>query len=125
MAVGIGSMPRVGLTNRPKPAFRSRHKPAALTSLLCVHRPFLWDKAETPRAWKTGVSKFGGIKVGMPAIVKPNEPITGTYEGTVKVVDSVFDAASSTFGVRVELSNTGQKLPAGHRCRVSFDSTTD
>ncbi|TGP22955.1 MULTISPECIES: hypothetical protein [unclassified Mesorhizobium] len=71
------------------------------------------------------MSKFGGIKVGMPAIVKPNEPITGTYEGTVKVVDSVFDAASSTFGVRVELSNTGQKLPAGHRCRVSFDSTTD
>lgn len=71
------------------------------------------------------VSKFGSIKVGMPAIVKPNEPITGTYEGTVKVVDSVFDAASSTFGVRVELSNTGQELPAGHRCRVSFDGTTD
>ncbi|THF58405.1 efflux RND transporter periplasmic adaptor subunit [Mesorhizobium composti] len=71
------------------------------------------------------VSKFGSIKLGMPAIVTPNEPITGTYEGTVKVVDSVFDAASSTFGVRVELSNAGQKLPAGHRCRVSFDGTTD
>ncbi|AZO28326.1 efflux RND transporter periplasmic adaptor subunit [Mesorhizobium sp. M1B.F.Ca.ET.045.04.1.1] len=71
------------------------------------------------------VSKFGSIKVGMPVMVRPNEPIAGTYEGTVKVVDSVFDAASSTFGVRVELSNTGQKLPAGHRCRVSFDGTAD
>jgi RND family efflux transporter MFP subunit len=71
------------------------------------------------------VSKFGDIKVGMPAVVKPNEPITGAYAGTVKIVDSVFDAASSTFGVRVELSNIGQKLPAGHRCKVSFDGTTD
>lgn len=71
------------------------------------------------------VSRFGSIKNGMSAMVQPNEPIVGTYEGVVTVVDQVFDAASSTFGVRVELSNVDQTIPAGHRCKVSFAGVTD
>jgi RND family efflux transporter MFP subunit len=71
------------------------------------------------------VSLFGSIEVGMAATVQPNEPIAGTYDGLVKVVDQVFDAASSTFGVRVELANPGHALPAGHRCKVSFAGVTD
>jgi len=63
--------------------------------------------------------------VGMPATVQPNEPIEGLYVGTVKVVDQVFDAASSTFGVRVELANAGHELPAGHRCKLSLDAVPD
>jgi RND family efflux transporter MFP subunit len=71
------------------------------------------------------VSQFGSIRAGMPATVQPNEPIQGTHEGIVKVVDQVFDAASSTFGVRVELGNADQALPAGHRCKVTFAGLTD
>jgi len=71
------------------------------------------------------VSQFGSVKLGMPATVQPNEPIEGTYEGVVKVVDQVFDAASSTFGVRVELANAGHRLPAGHRCKVTFAGAGD
>lgn len=71
------------------------------------------------------VSYFGNVKIGMSAIVQPNEPIKGKYEGIVKVVDQVFDAASSTFGMRVELSNLNQMLPAGHRCKVSLAGVTD
>ena len=71
------------------------------------------------------VSQFGNIKKGMSAVVQPNEPIGGTHEGVVKVVDQVFDAASSTFGVRVELGNVDHLLPAGHRCKVSFAGVTD
>jgi hypothetical protein len=38
----------------------------------------------------------------------------------VKVVDRVIDAASGTFGVRLELPNRNGKVPAGIRCRVRF-----
>jgi hypothetical protein len=35
-------------------------------------------------------------------------------------VDRVIDAASGTFGVRLELPNRERKIPAGVRCRVRF-----
>jgi hypothetical protein len=38
----------------------------------------------------------------------------------VTVVDRVVDAASSTFGVRLELANPDYRLPAGLKCRVRF-----
>ena len=36
------------------------------------------------------------------------------------MVDRVFDAASGTFGVRLDLPNSDGALPAGQRCIVSF-----
>lgn len=48
------------------------------------------------------------------------EGIGGSYEAQVKVIDSVFDTASGTFGVRLELPNAKAKLPAGIRCKVDF-----
>jgi hypothetical protein len=36
------------------------------------------------------------------------------------VIDRVFDAASGTLGVRLELPNRQQKLPAGVRCKARF-----
>ena len=71
------------------------------------------------------VSYFGRIRLGIVAQVQPSEPIEGSYYGPVTVVDRVFDAASSTFGLRVELRNPEERLPAGHRCRVSFDELQD
>jgi hypothetical protein len=35
-------------------------------------------------------------------------------------VDRVIDAASGTFGVRLQLSNPGNRIPAGLRCTVRF-----
>ncbi len=66
------------------------------------------------------VTRYGSISAGMLAEVKPEDPIGGTYRAEVTVVDSVFDAASRTFGVRLELSNPGFALPAGVRCTVRF-----
>ena len=71
------------------------------------------------------VSYFGKVHQGMSAKVSPNEPIRGTYSGIVSVIDQVFDAASGTFGVRVELRNPGHQLPAGHRCRITFDGLSN
>ena len=61
------------------------------------------------------------IKVGAKARVRPAQPVTGEFEATVLVVDRVFDAASGTFGVLLELPNPGGTLPAGHRCKLTFD----
>lgn len=39
---------------------------------------------------------------------------------TVSVIDKVLDAASDTFGVRLELPNPTLELPAGVNCTVTF-----
>jgi len=61
------------------------------------------------------------IKRGDVATVFPNEPVGGERKAKISVVDRVFDAASGTFGVRLELPNPDHALPAGLRCRVTFD----
>jgi multidrug efflux pump subunit AcrA (membrane-fusion protein) len=42
----------------------------------------------------------------------------------VSVVDSVIDAPSGTFGVRISLPNPDHQVPSGQRCRVSFEPRT-
>ena len=66
------------------------------------------------------VAMLGKIAVGMTAYVKPEPPLTGEYAAKVTVVDRVVDAASGTFGVRLELPNHELKLPAGMKCSVRF-----
>jgi multidrug efflux pump subunit AcrA (membrane-fusion protein) len=66
------------------------------------------------------VSQLLSIKVGMRAKVIPEAPIGGQYSAEVKIVDKVIDAASGTFGVRLELPNPNYRLPAGLKCRVIF-----
>ncbi|HET57571.1 MAG TPA: efflux RND transporter periplasmic adaptor subunit, partial [Deltaproteobacteria bacterium] len=53
------------------------------------------------------VEYYGSIEKGMKAEVRPEEPLGGSHQGTVVIVDEVIDAASGTFGVRVRLSNPG------------------
>jgi RND family efflux transporter MFP subunit len=67
------------------------------------------------------VSLFGKIRPGQPASVMPEQPVGGRYQTVVKIVDRVIDAASGTFGVRLELPNRRRAIPAGVRCRVQFD----
>ena len=66
------------------------------------------------------VEMFGKIKKGTKAAVFPEEPIGGKYTARVVLVDRVLDAASGTFGIRLQFYNKGYKLPAGLRCRVDF-----
>jgi multidrug resistance efflux pump len=66
------------------------------------------------------VRDYRKIRVGTVAQVMPEEPIGGVYEASVTVVDRVFDAASSTFAVRLDLPNPNYTLPAGLRCRIRF-----
>jgi multidrug efflux pump subunit AcrA (membrane-fusion protein) len=66
------------------------------------------------------VELLGTIKVGMSADVSPEEPVGQVYKARVTIVDQVVDAASGTFGVRLELPNPKYRLPAGLRCRVKF-----
>lgn len=61
------------------------------------------------------------IKVGETATVHPDDSFGGNRQAKVSVVDQVFDAASGTFGVRLELQNPDDAVPAGLRCRVIFD----
>lgn len=66
------------------------------------------------------VSLYGKVRVGQRASVMPEEPVGGRYDTVVKLVDKVVDAASGTFGVRLELPNRKRELPAGVRCKVRF-----
>lgn len=65
-----------------------------------------------PAAW------FGSIRPGMLAEVRPEIVSAGPLTAKVVVVDRVIDAASGTFGVRLELPNPEHAIPSGLRCKV-------
>jgi RND family efflux transporter MFP subunit len=61
----------------------------------------------------------GQVKVGKLGFVTPE--VSGQpLEAEVTIVDSVFDAASGTFGIRLELPNPEGQVPAGIRCRLEL-----
>ena len=66
------------------------------------------------------VELLGRIETGMVAKVQPMAPVGGSHPAKVKIVDRVVDAASGTFGVRLEIPNPEYRLPAGLRCKVIF-----
>lgn len=66
------------------------------------------------------VRLYGSIKKGMNAQIRPESPVGGVHTGKVVIVDRVMDAASGTFGVRVELPNPTHRLPAGLKCKARF-----
>ncbi|MBL8470900.1 MAG: efflux RND transporter periplasmic adaptor subunit [Rhodocyclaceae bacterium] len=66
------------------------------------------------------VEAWGKVSPGMKIDVLPDIPGATAHAASVKVVDRVHDAASATFGVRLELPNPKLTLPAGVRCRASF-----
>ncbi len=64
---------------------------------------------------------FGRIVPGMTATIVPELPEYGEQVATVTIVDKLIDAASSTFGVRLELPNAEQQIPSGLKCMVRFE----
>ncbi len=67
---------------------------------------------------------YGRIDAGMTASVYPEVDPAQAYEATVTLVDPVGDAASGTFGVRLELANPDGQLPAGMKCALNFATVT-
>ncbi len=65
---------------------------------------------------------FDRIRPGMTATIIPELTVYDEKTATVSIVDKVIDAASNTFGVRLELPNPKLKLPGGLKCRVRFDT---
>jgi RND family efflux transporter MFP subunit len=65
--------------------------------------------------------KFGDISVGMDATVTPLIHNIKDQKAKVVIVDRVIDAASDTFGVRLELPNPEYKVPGGIRCDIKFN----
>jgi RND family efflux transporter MFP subunit len=67
------------------------------------------------------VTHHADIRTGDLAKVRFSSGSGADYSASVIVVDNVFDPASGTFGIRLELPNPGNRLPAGQRCIVRFD----
>jgi RND family efflux transporter MFP subunit len=63
---------------------------------------------------------YGKLGVGQRVDVMPENPVGGRHAAKVDVIDRVMDAASGTFGVRLELPNPGLKLPAGIKCKLNL-----
>ena len=66
------------------------------------------------------VAMLGRIGVGSRATVIPEAPVNTPQEASVTVVDRIVDAASGTFGVRLEMPNPDNRLPAGLKCKARF-----
>ncbi|WP_390614371.1 efflux RND transporter periplasmic adaptor subunit [Maricurvus nonylphenolicus] len=63
---------------------------------------------------------FGKISKGMQAEVVPETDNQAIRIATVSSIDPLGDAASGTFGVRLELPNPNFDLPAGLKCGMRF-----
>lgn len=66
------------------------------------------------------IAYFPDLAVGQAVTVTPEAPLDQPRQATIRVIDRVFDAATATFGLRMELQNTDLLLPAGLRCTLSF-----
>lgn len=65
-------------------------------------------------------SIFGSVRVGMIGYVNLAPFFPESFKAKVVVVDKVIDAASGTLGVRLQLPNPDNKIPAGIKCTVEF-----
>ena len=68
------------------------------------------------------VSELGTVNVGSNVDIRLDVPgfENEIFNGEVRRIDSVADAASGTYGVRVELANPELKIPSGVRCLADF-----
>jgi RND family efflux transporter MFP subunit len=64
------------------------------------------------------IALYGQVTVGQHAVVVPEAPLNRPLAARVTVVDKVANAASSTFGVRLEVPNPGNRVPGGLTCKV-------
>jgi RND family efflux transporter MFP subunit len=67
---------------------------------------------------------YGQVKVGDFGDVTIATPVSRTMKAEVTIVEKVIDAASGTFGVRLNLDNPDYTTPAGLECEVEFGFNT-
>jgi RND family efflux transporter MFP subunit len=65
-------------------------------------------------------SRFGTVRPGMRAAIEAEVPSDQVFVASVSVVDPLVDAASGTFGIRLDLPNPDHTIPSGLHCRVRF-----
>lgn len=65
-------------------------------------------------------SAYRRLHIGQQVEVVPDPVIGGRYLARVAVIDRVFEAASGTVGVRLEMPNPGLRVPAGIKCKMSL-----
>ncbi len=68
------------------------------------------------------LSYLGRLKPGMKAEVRTEAGGQAVYQAKVTVVNKVVDSASGTFGVRLELPNPNNVIPAGLACTIEFQA---
>jgi RND family efflux transporter MFP subunit len=61
---------------------------------------------------------IGSLRSGATGIVNLEPFVAGAHKARVTVVDKLIDAASGTLGVRLQLPNPNNKIPAGIKCSV-------
>ncbi len=64
---------------------------------------------------------FGKLKLGAIGKVEP-ELSQSSYSAKVTMIDRLIDAASGTFVVFLEMKNSKIEVPAGVKCKVSFEN---
>lgn len=68
------------------------------------------------------ISYFPRLALDQIVTIQPEAPIGGRHAARITVIDQVFDAASATLGIVMDLPNPELSLPAGLRCTVTFDT---
>jgi RND family efflux transporter MFP subunit len=69
-------------------------------------------------------TQYGSLAPGDHVVVHPELPNVASVTATVRSVDTVLDAASNTFRVRLSVPNPGNRLPAGLRCKADLPTAT-
>lgn len=68
------------------------------------------------------IAYYPQLSVGQAVTVTPEAPLDTPRPATIRVIDKIFDAATATFGLRMELENPDLSLPAGLRCTLFFSA---
>lgn len=68
------------------------------------------------------IAELGTVGVGSRVDIRLDVPgfYDNLFDGVVRRIDSVADAASGTYGIRVELQNPDLTIPSGVRCQADF-----
>ncbi|MEP2531210.1 efflux RND transporter periplasmic adaptor subunit [Shimia sp.] len=66
------------------------------------------------------IATYNEIALGQFFEVVQNAPLDGVFQGQIKAIDQVFDAASGTFGLQLDLNNPDGNIPAGVRCKIDL-----
>jgi multidrug efflux pump subunit AcrA (membrane-fusion protein) len=74
----------------------------------------LYVEVFAPLSW------LGKLKPGMPVGIRFDGQHNGVHPATITVVNPVVDPVSGTFGVRLELPNPNNVIPAGLACTAEF-----